>query len=138
MTTTSTSTTSGTSPAAGGGLFTALRVFAGLAVLVVLWQFVTAGQLLPKESSGALTAHQAGAIVLHVTSGLAAVAAVLLWRRGAVGIRLAALAVVVFAFTFVQAALGGYQTLYVHVPGAMLLTTGVVWLLVSVLRLRRA
>lgn len=136
MTTTS-PTPSRSATRTGGGLVTALRVFAALAVLVVLWQFVTAGQLFPRPSSGPLTGHQAGAIVLHVVSGLAAVAAVVLWRQGVVSLALAALAVVVFGFTFVQAALGGYDTLYVHVPGAMLLTAGVVWLLVAVLRLRR-
>ena len=129
-------TTGTTRPA--GGLVTALRVLAALAVVVVLWQFVTAGQLLPRPSGGALLGHQAGAIVLHVVSGLAAVAAVVLWRQGVVSVALAALAVVVFGFGFLQAALGGYDSLYVHVPGAMLLTAGVVWLLVAVLRLRRA
>ncbi|SEQ59731.1 hypothetical protein [Microlunatus flavus] len=136
MTTTSpTPTRSATRPA--GGLVTALRVFAALAAVVVLWQFVTAGQLLPRGSEGAETGHAAGAIVLHVVSGLAAIAAVVLWRQGVVSLGLAALAAVVFAFGFLQAALGGYDSLYVHIPGAMLLTTGVVWLLVAVVRLRR-
>lgn len=138
MTTTSSTprTAGATRPA--GGLLTALRVLAALAVVVVLWQFVTAGQLLPRPSQGPLLGHQAGAIVLHVVSGLAAVAAVLLWRQGVVSLALAALAVVVFGFGFLQAALGGYDSLYVHIPGAMLLTAGVVWLLVAVVRLRRA
>lgn len=129
------STTGGAT--ASGGLVTALRAFAALAVVAVLWQFVTAGQLLPQGSEGAETGHAGGAIVLHVVSGLAAVAAVVLWRQGVVGVGLTALAVVVFGFGFLQAALGGYSSLYVHIPGAMLLTTGVVWLLVAVLRLRR-
>ena len=122
---------------AGGGVLTALRVFAALAVVAVLWQFVTAGQLLPRGSEGAETGHAAGAIVLHVVSGLAAIAAVVLWRQGVVSLALAALAVVVFGFGFLQAALGGYDSLYVHIPGAMLLTAGVVWLLVAAVRLRR-
>lgn len=134
MTATSRQSSTATRPA--GVLLPALRVFAALAVLTVLSQFVTAGQLFP--SGGPLLAHQAGAIVLHVVSGLAAVCAVLLWRRGAVGVGLAALAAVVFAFGLVQAAMGGYDTLYVHIPGAMLLTTGVVWLLVVALRVRSA
>lgn len=122
-------------PQAPGFLVPALRATAALAVLTVLFQFVTAGQLFPKP--GPIEAHEAGAIVLHVMSGLAAICAVLLWRRGALGLGLAALAAVVFVLGFVQAAVGGYQTLYVHVPGAMLLSAGSVWLLVAVLRRRR-
>lgn len=113
-------------------LLRALQVFAGLAVLVVLFQFITAGQLLTSRGPGEL--HAAGAIVLHVFSGVAAICAVLLWRRDQVSVRLAALAAAVFVFTFVQAAIGGYDSLYIHVPGAMLLTAGVVWLLVATLR----
>jgi len=136
-------TTSNARPTSGsttsaGPLLLALKVFAALAVVAVLWQFVTAGQLLPRGSEGAETGHAAGAIVLHVVSGLAAIAAVVLWRQRVVSLALAALAVVVFAFGFLQAALGGYNSLYVHIPGAMLLTAGVVWLLVAAVRSRRA
>lgn len=118
----------------------ALQVFAALAVLTLLSQFVTAGQLFGQDrgEGTAAGAHAVGAIVLHVFSGLAAIAAGLLWRQGGLGIGLAALAAVVFALGFVQAALGGYQTLYVHVPGAMILTAGAVWLLVAALRRRPA
>ena len=138
MTTTSNARPTSGTAAPAGPLLPALRIFAALAVVAVLWQFVTAGQLLPRGSEGAETGHAAGAIVLHVVSGLAAVAAVVLWRQGVVSLGLAALAVVVFAFGFLQAALGGYDSLYVHIPGAMLLTAGVVWLLVAAVRLRRA
>ena len=113
-------------------LLRAFQVFSALAVLTVLYQFVTAGQLLPQGGPGNL--HAGGAIVLHVFSALAAVAAVLLWRRGQSSRGLAVLAVVVFVATFVQAAIGGYDSLYVHIPGAMLLTAGVVWLLLASLR----
>ena len=116
-------------------LLTGLKVTAVLAVLTLLWQFITAGQLFG-QGARPETAHAAGAIVLHVMSGLAAIAAVLLWRSGAVPLWLAGLAVVVFGFGFLQAAMGGYQTLYVHVPGAMILTAGAVWLTVAVLRQR--
>ncbi len=133
--TTSTRTTPTDASAASRPLLTGLKVTAGLAVLVVLWQFVTAGQLFG-QGGGPEEAHAAGAIVLHVVSGLAAIAAVLLWRRAAVPTWTAALAVVVFGFGFLQAALGGFQTLYVHVPGAMILTAGTVWLAVAVLRRR--
>ena len=113
-------------------LLRAFQVLAALSVLNVLAQFITAGQLFP--SGGPKELHAAGAIVLHVISGLAAVAAVVLWRQSRLGIGITVLAIVVFGYTFIQAAIGGYNTLYVHVPGAMLLTAGVVWLLVWSLR----
>jgi uncharacterized membrane protein len=129
---TSTATSSSTSGGASTPWLRAFQAFAALAVLTVLYQFVTAGQLLPQGGPG--QAHAGGAIVLHVFSGLAAVAAVVLWRRGQASRAVAVLAVVVFLATFVQAAIGGYDSLYVHVPGAMLLTAGVVWLLLASLR----
>lgn len=115
------------------GLVRAFQVLAALAVLNVLAQFITAGQLFP--NGGPQTAHAAGAIVLHVLSGLAAVTAVLLWRQQRLGVRSMVLAVVVFAYTFLQAYWGGYDSLYIHIPGAMLLTVGVVCVLVTSLRL---
>jgi hypothetical protein len=124
--------TTASSTATPTPLLRALQVFAGLAVLVVLFQFITAGQLLTSRGPDEL--HAAGAIVLHVFSGVAAICAVVLWRQDRVSLRLAVLAAVVFVFTFVQAAIGGYDSLYIHVPGAMLLTAGVVWLLVASLR----
>lgn len=113
-------------------LLRAFQVGAALTVLNVFVQFVTAGQLFP--SGGPDGAHAAGAIVLHVVSGLTAIAAVVLWRQGVLGLGTTVLAVLVFAYGFVQAAIGGYSSLYVHVPGAMLLTGGAVWLLVAALR----
>jgi hypothetical protein len=110
-------------------LLRAFQVSSALAVLTVLYQFVTAGELLPK--GGPRQLHAAGAVVLHVFSGLAAIAAVVLARRRQVTRGVAVLGVVVFLATFVQAAVGGYDSLYVHVPGAMLLTVGVVWLLLA-------
>ncbi len=126
---------SGTTSTASTGVSPLLRLFqvlAALSVLNVLFQFITAGQLF--SAGGPEELHSAGAIVLHVISGLAAVAAVILWRQGKLGLKVMVLAVLVFGYTFVQAAIGGYETLYVHVPGAMLLTAGVVWLLIWALR----
>jgi hypothetical protein len=114
------------------GLVRAYRVFAALALVNVLFQFITAGQLFPSGGPGGL--HAGGAIVLHVLSGLAAVAAVVLWRRGQVSLATTALTVVVFGYTFLQAYWGGYSSLWIHVPGAMLLTVGVVWVLFASLR----
>lgn len=129
------STTTTSTTVAGTGatpLLRTLQVSAALSVLTVAFQFVTAGQLFP--SGGPQELHAAGAIVLHVVSGVAAIAAFFLWRQGRISLGLAALAVIVFGYTFIQAAIGGYHTLYVHVPGAMLLTAGVVWLLIATLR----
>jgi hypothetical protein len=56
---------------------------------------------------------------------------VLLWRGNAVPRWVATLAAVVFVLTFVQAGTGGRDTLRIHVPGAMVLTVGVVWLAVA-------
>ena len=75
---------------AASGLVRAFQVFAALSVVNVLVQFISAGQLFP--NGGPEEVHAAGAIVLHVLSGLAAIAAVLLWRQGRVSIATAALA----------------------------------------------
>jgi hypothetical protein len=111
-----------------GALLRAFQAAAVLTVATVAFQFVTAGELFPRGGPEEL--HAGGAIVLHVVSGLAAVLAVLLWRRGGPPARTAVLAVAVFVFTFVQAATGGRDHLAVHVPGAMLLTAGAAWLAV--------
>ncbi len=108
------------------------QVFSVLTALSVLFQFITAGQLFPDGGPGAV--HAGGAIVLHVLSGLAVVAAFILWRRGQLTTTQAALPVVVFVFTFIQAATGGRASLGVHVPGAMILTAGATWQLVAAFR----
>jgi len=106
-----------------------LRVTAVLTVLNLAYQSITAGQLLSGGAPEVL--HAAGALTLHVFSGLAAIAAVLLWRHGSAPAWLATLAVVSFVLTFVQAALGGWDTLALHVPGAMVLSGTAVWLAVA-------
>ena len=58
---------------------TALRVAAALAVLAILWQGATAGGILMR-SRESLEFHEAGAIAVHVLTGLAAIAAFLLRR----------------------------------------------------------
>ena len=124
--TTSTTTTAPTA------VVRVLQVSTVLAALNVLAQFITAGQLFP--DGGPEELHAAGAIVLHTFSGIGALAALWLWRRHGAPLLLPALAVVVFAAGILQAAVGGRSTLWVHVPGAMVLTAGVVWLLVVVFR----
>lgn len=112
------------------------QLFSVLTAASVLFQFITAGQLFP--DGGPEEIHAGGAIVLHVVSGLAVIAAFILWRRGQMTTAQAALPVVVFAFTFIQAATGGRTSLAVHVPGAMILTAGAIWQLTVALRPTRA
>jgi hypothetical protein len=106
-------------------LLTTVRVLAVLTVVNLLWQFVTAGQLFPRGGPAEL--HSAGALVLHVLSGLAAIAALAYWRLRGAPLWPGVLAAVVFVLSFVQAYYGDRSTLYIHVPGAMILTIGAVW-----------
>ena len=103
----------------------AVQVTAALALLVLLWQFVTAGRIMVGED--ATGGHGAGAIALHVTTGLLLVATVLHGRRTRTWWP-AALAGVVFVLTFVQAALGSSGAITTHVPLALVLTVGTAWL----------
>lgn len=121
-------TTTTNTAAARSTALRALQVTAVLTVVSLAFQFITAGQLFPED--GPVELHAGGAIVLHVLSGLTALAAVLLWRRHGAPAWSAALAVVVFVLTFVQASTGGRSTLWIHVPGAMVLTVGASWLAV--------
>jgi hypothetical protein len=116
----------------GSTLVRGLEVTAVLSLLSVAFQFVTAGRLFP--TGGPEQLHASGAVALHVFSGLAALAAVLLWRSGGAPLGIAVLGVAVFVLTFVQASTGGRSSLWVHVPGAMVLTVGVSWLAVASLR----
>src|ERR1700712_3251372 len=106
-------------------LLTAVRVLAVLTVVNLLWQYVTAGQLFPRGGPEEL--HSAGAVVLHVLSGLTALAALAYWRLRGAPLWPGVLAAVVFVLSFVQAYYGDRSTLYIHVPGAMILTIGAVW-----------
>jgi hypothetical protein len=103
----------------------ALRVLATASVVVLAWQFVTAAGLF---TGGDVGPHGIGAIVLHVVTGLAAAAAVWLCVVTAGAWWPSVLAAAVFAFTFVQAWFGDIAGLIVHVPGAMALVAGSVWL----------
>jgi hypothetical protein len=107
----------------------AAQALAVLSVLTLLFQFVTAGQLFGPGGEGMEDVHGTGAIVLHVVTGLLTVALLLHQRASRGPAWPVALSAVVFVLTFVQAYFGGGQTLYIHVPGAMILTVGSVWLL---------
>ena len=108
-------------------LLRAVQVTAVLCVLNLACQYVTAGQLLG-PGGGLLGIHAAGAIVLHVVTGLLTLAALALGRAHRGPWWPAALAAAVFVLSFVQAYDGEHTNLALHVPGALLLTVGTVWL----------
>jgi hypothetical protein len=110
-----------------GGLLRTVQVLALLAVLNLVCQYVTAGQILPRGGP-AIGLHATGAIVLHVVTGVLALAAILYGRAERGPWWPAVLAVVVFVLSFVQAYFGDEGNLEVHVPGALVLTVGIVWL----------
>ena len=122
-------------PRTASGNLQMLRIAALASVLALLWQFVTAGQLVTGNDITGL--HGVGAAALHVTTGLTAVAAFLHWRRTRADQAVLVGAAVVFVLTFVQAALGGAGAVAAHVPGALVVTVGVVWLAVWALRTAR-
>lgn len=109
-----------------------LQVLAVLSVLSLAFQFVTAGQLFPRGGPEEL--HATGAIVLHVLTGLTAVAAGALWYLTRGPVWPAVLATLVFVLSFAQAYVGGRSTLYLHIPGALVLTVGAVWVMAWSLR----
>ena len=105
------------------GTVTALRATSVLSVATILWQSATAGEIL-MEARAAYDYHAAGAIVLHVFSGLAAIAAFFLWRRTRGARWPTVVATLVFAASFYQAWLGNDESMWAHVPGAMILMIG--------------
>jgi hypothetical protein len=116
-----------TTPGARAGTArTALRATAALATLVVLYQGVTAGQILSR-SEAAEEWHGGGAIALHVVTGLLTLAAVWYARETRGPWWPAVVSGVVFVASFVEASYGHGNTLYVHVPLAVVLTVGTVW-----------
>ncbi len=105
-----------------------LRVVATLSVLFIVAQGASAGGILSRVRV-AEALHYDGAIVVHVLTGLTALAAVLITRQRRSHRWPAALAVVIFVLGFVQAAIGDAGILVVHVPLAMLLLVGAVFVM---------
>jgi hypothetical protein len=125
---TATTPASTTARRTASGTLIAVRATAVLSLVVLAWQFVTAGALLPR--GGPIGLHAAGAIALHVVLGLLTIAAVL-WARSVRGPWWpAVVSAVVFVLSFVQAYAGEHGVLALHVPCAMLLTVGTVWVTV--------
>ena len=114
-------TTRHRSAAGVSGVLRALQAAAALTVLCILVQFVTAGQLL-SQNEGALSLHGGGAIVMHVVSAVATLAAFLHWRASRGPLWPTVLSAVVFVGSFVQAYVGDEGMMSVHVPLAMLLS----------------
>jgi hypothetical protein len=119
------------------GLVNALRAAAVLAVLAILWQGATAGGILMRSRTS-LELHEVGAVAVHVLTGLTAIAAFLVWRTARGALWPTVLAAVVFVASFVQAALGDDETMWAHVPGALLLMLGGAAVLVWALLPKRA
>jgi hypothetical protein len=101
-----------------------VQAAAVLTVLALLWQSATAGRYLSGTTD--LDLHAAGAIALHVTTLLLVIATLLHARAG--GARWpAAVSGAVFLAAFVQAYLGSEANMSAHVPGALVLAVGTVW-----------
>lgn len=111
-----------------------LRIAVGASLAALLWEFVTAGQLITFNMD-ALPLHYGGAFAVHVATGVQLVAGLLVWRLRGAGSRLgprhdrlvAVVSLLAFAVGFLQAALGTYGPLQAHVPLAMLLVALIMW-----------
>jgi hypothetical protein len=123
-------TTSHRVPGTVPGVQRAFQAFAALTVLAIVYQGVTAGQLVSGNES-ALAQHATGAIVTHVLSGLSMIMAALVWRATRGSVVPVVLAAVVFLVTFAQAYFGSHGPMTVHVPLALIVLGGAVWVLAS-------
>lgn len=94
------------------------RALAVLTLLTVALLFVSAGVVVQEGSEPDL--HGAGAITLHVVTGLLTIALVLRAHKARGGYLPPIVAGGLFVFTFVQAAMGDYATVVFHIPGALL------------------
>jgi hypothetical protein len=101
-----------------------VQAAAVLSVLVLLWQFFTAGRMI--SGTDALSGHGAGAIALHVSTALLLATTALHGRRTGQWWP-AALTGVTFLLTFLQAWLGSSGQIAAHVPVALVVTIGIVW-----------
>ena len=120
-----------------------LRIGAVTSLAALLWEFVTAGQLITYNMDF-LPLHYGGAFAVHAATGLLALAALVVWLRartqGTRSPELTLLVVSLGAFVtgFPQAATGTYGPLQLHVPLALLLASLTVWAAVLAFRHRSA
>lgn len=95
-------------------------------VAVVTVLFLTAGKLV--QEGQLEDVHGYAAIALHVSSGALSLALLALAWRTKTGAWAAGFAVVLFVYSFLQAYLGKGMTLYLHIPGALLVAALSIWL----------
>jgi hypothetical protein len=107
------------------GYLTAFRAAALLNAAAVLFQAVTAGQMLGGAGPGM---HGAGSGAVHVLGLVLLVTAVLLWRPGRGAGWPALVSLVALLLGFVQTMLGGSGQVLVHVPLGAALFGVSVWL----------
>lgn len=108
----------------------ALLTLANIAVL-----FVSAGVVVERASW--LGVHGFSGIVIHVFSGLLAVALGVRTWLTRTGVIPAVLAGLLFVLTFPQAAAGSYATMTLHISGSLVLTLLAAWLTAWTFGLRR-
>ena len=111
------------SPRRDVGVF---RTVAVASLLVLVYQFATAGQILVESQSAELL-HWIGSYAVHVLFGLLALAAAAHWWLRRVTVWPTVVAALVFVLSFVQAYFGHAGALGWHVPVALGLTVGTVW-----------
>lgn len=107
-------------------LLIAARILALISLANIVVLFVSGGFIV--EESRGLGIHGFGGIIIHVFTGLLAVSLGLrAWLDNA-GVWAAAGAVILFALTFPQAALGSEMTMALHISGSLVLTLLAAWL----------
>lgn len=107
-------------------LLIAARCAVVLSLASLAGLFLTAGQLV--DSGDGLGLHGTAAVVLHITTGLLALLLVLRAVLTRTGVWAAAIAVVLFALTFFQAALGSPLAVDAHVAGSLAAVVLCTWL----------
>lgn len=105
-----------------------LRVAVTAQAALFVLQALTGGDYLTGNDA-AMNLHGAGAITIHVVAGVQTLAAALLWHATRGPWWPTVLSAAVFGVSFVQAKLGGGDTLDSHLPLAVVLLIGVVLVL---------
>ncbi|WP_051441501.1 hypothetical protein [Arthrobacter sp. H14] len=103
-----------------------LRITAMASVLALVFQFVTAGQILAIGPS-ATALHGGVAIAIHIIFGLTVLAAAIHWRSQHGAVWPVMVVAVSFVLSFFQAHFGSTGAMSLHVPIAVVLTIGIVW-----------
>lgn len=103
-----------------------LQITAMASVLALAFQFVTAGQILATGPS-ATALHGAVAIAIHLIFGLTVLAAAIHWRSRHGPVWPVIVVAVAFVLSFFQARFGSTGAMALHVPIAVVLTIGIVW-----------